>query len=79
MSAGLEDAHMERALGAGRAARLTPNTGISVALVITVVLAALSIGRQLQRLDSVEAELRGLRAEMNEVRTLLVRQAAREH
>ncbi len=65
----------------GRVSTFTSNTFVSVGLVVTLVVAALYHGRQLQRIDAMEETLRELRtevsqgrAETQEVLRLLVQQ-----
>ena len=66
---------------AERPVRLSATTTIPIGVVWTVgvVLAAalLYMGKQLQRLDNIDSEVRNMRDEVREVRTLLLRQAGR--
>ncbi len=55
---------------------LGQNSYVSVGLVTALVMAALFYGRQLQRLDAIESQLRELSAEMREFRGLVVRSQA---
>lgn len=57
-------------------------TGLSLALVLVIVGAAVTYGRQSQRLDAIEqevregrAEMRGMRSELQSLRELLIRHA----
>jgi hypothetical protein len=58
-----------------RAAGLSQNSFVSLGLVGTLVVGAMLFGRQLQRLDSIENELRELRTEVKEIRSSLRSQA----
>lgn len=55
-------------------ARITQSTGVSVALVVAMLAAAMFYGRQSERLDSIDSEVRELRTEVKEIRTLLIQQ-----
>jgi hypothetical protein len=46
---------------------------VSVGLVITLVIGAMFYGRQLQRLDAIESQLRDVSAEVRDIRNYLVR------
>lgn len=54
-----------------RAPALTQNSFVSLGLVGTLVAGAMLFGKQLQRLDSIENELRELRTEVKEMRSSL--------
>lgn len=56
-----------------RAATIGQNSYVSAGLVTALVVGAVFYGRQLQRLDAIESQLRDLAAEMREVRSLIVR------
>lgn len=66
---------------AERPVRLSSTTTIPIGVVWTVgiVLAAALLygGRQLQRIDTIENEVREMRREFGELRTLLIRQTGR--
>jgi hypothetical protein len=53
---------------------LGQNSYVSLGLVVTLVVGAMFYGRQLQRLDAIESQLRDLATEMREVRSFVVRQ-----
>lgn len=55
---------------------LGQNSYVSVGLVTALVMAALFYGRQLQRLDAIENQLRELSAEVRELRSFVVRTQA---
>ena len=55
-------------------ATLGQNSYVSLGLVVTLVVGAMFYGRQLQRLDAIESQLRDLTTEMREVRGFVVRQ-----
>lgn len=69
---------MGTSVTAERAARVSPNSTVTIGLVILLLSAvatgAAIYGRQAQRLDSIETEVRELRIETREIRTLLLRQ-----
>lgn len=58
-----------------RAVGLTQNSYVSIGLVVTLVLGAAFYGRQLQRLDAIEAQLKDVGSEVRELRTLVLRQS----
>lgn len=51
-----------------RLTALTPNSYVSLGLVVSLIVGALFYGKQLQRLDGIEEELRELRVEVREMR-----------
>lgn len=51
--------------------------GMMGAVLLVFATALLYMGRELQRLDTMETEVRTMRDELREVRTLLIRQAGR--
>lgn len=55
---------------------LGQNSYVSVGLVTALVMAALFYGRQLQRLDAIENQLRELSAEVRDLRSFVVRAQA---
>jgi hypothetical protein len=57
-----------------RAAKLTPSSAVSLGLVLLLLGAAVVYGRQSQQLDSLNSDMRELRTEVREIRTLLLRQ-----
>lgn len=50
-----------------------PSSYVSLGLVLSLIVGALFYGRQLQRLDSIEAQLRELSSEVREFRSFVVR------
>jgi hypothetical protein len=56
-----------------RAAALSQHSYVSIGLMLALIAGATIFGRQLQRLDAIENEVRELRGEVREIRTLLVR------
>ena len=50
---------------------LSQNSFVSVGVMLALVGGAMLFGRQLQRLDSIESELRELRTEVREMRSTL--------
>lgn len=66
---------------AERPVRLSTSTTIPVGVVWTVgvvfAVTLLYMGRQLQRIDTIESEVREMRREVGDLRTLLIRQAGR--
>ena len=57
-----------------RTAKLTPSSAVSLGLVVLLLGAAVVYGRQSQQLDSLNSDMRELRTEVREIRTLLLRQ-----
>lgn len=49
------------------------NSYVSVGLVTALIVGAMFYGRQLQRLDGIESQLRDLSAEVREFRSFVVR------
>ena len=68
---------MSTSIDPERATKLTPNTPIALVLVLALLGAAMTAamfyGRQSQRLDSIEQEVRELRTEVRQIRDLLLR------
>lgn len=54
-----------------RAPVITQNSFVSLGLVVTLLVGATVFGRQMQRLDSIENELREIRTEVREMRSSL--------
>jgi len=54
-----------------RAPVLSQSSAVSLGLVATLIVGATVFGRQMQRLDSIENELRELRTEVREIRSSL--------
>lgn len=57
-----------------RATKLSASTAVSLGLVVLLLGAAVVYGRQSQQLDSLNSDMRELRSEVREIRTLLLRQ-----
>ena len=51
-----------------KTAAIGQNSYVSIGLVTALIVGAMFYGRQLQRLDSIENELRELRSEVREIR-----------
>lgn len=63
---------------AERPVRITQNSAISVGLLVIVAAAAIAYGRQWQQLETVSADMKTLRSEVGEIRTLLLTQQTRD-
>ena len=54
-------------------AAIGQNSYVSIGLVIALLAGATVFGRQMQRLDGIEAQLRDVSAEVREIRSFVVR------